>query len=107
MGTIKHPKYDFICGSPDGLIEKDGGMELKSHISYREYLKSERKMPSKHKPQVQGYLWITDRMWWDFVSFYSKNGKTLIHIHRVEPVKAYHELLEAKCLEFWKKVDEL
>lgn len=107
VGIIIHPKYDFIAGSPDGKVNKDGGVEGKCHKSYKEYRKIELKgMPAKHRPQVQGSLWLTDRKWWDYFSYYSNHGKTFIYIQRIEPDIEYHKKLEAACLNFWEKVRE-
>ncbi len=106
VGIIMHPEYDFISGSPDGLIGKDGGIEIKSRKSLTQHTKSEKAgIDSQYKPQVQGYLWITGRKWWDFVSYYkSESGKTLLHVHRVDPDKKYHQKLKLACLDFWQQV---
>jgi len=108
-GIIVHPKYDFISMSPDGLVGKNGGIEIKCHKSLRQYIESQRKgLPTQHIPQVQGSLWITGRKWWDFVSYYKDSSETkrLIHVHRVEPDKKYHKRLESACLDFWGKIQE-
>ncbi len=52
--------------SPDSLIGKDGGLEIKTkapHLLIDVILKDE--FPAEHKAQVQGTLWITEREWWD------------------------------------------
>jgi len=69
-GFIIHPEYDFIGVSPDGLIDEDGGIEIKCPFNSQRHL--ERfiiGMPDEYKAQVQGCLWVTQREWWDFVSF--------------------------------------
>ena len=107
MGFIVHPKYSFIGCSPDGLIDGDGGVEVKDRISYKQHLRSERLgLPSEHKPQVQGSLWITERKWWDFVSYYHNNGKRLLHACRVYPDLDYHKRLEKACLKFWSEINK-
>lgn len=107
IALVTHPEHDFVCGSPDGLIGSDGGVELKCHISYKQFRKIETKgMPSHYKPQVQGYLWITGRKWWDYCSYYSNHGRTFIYIQRIEPDLKYHNKLERKCLEFWFDIQE-
>lgn len=56
--------------SPDGLIDDDGMVEFKcpdTTTQMATYLSG--KMPTAHKHQVQGQLWVTDRQWCDFVSF--------------------------------------
>lgn len=62
-----------LCGcSPDGLVEEDGGLELKCpsakwHITY---LIRPEEFVEKHRMQVQGGLWVTGRSWWDLMSYY-------------------------------------
>lgn len=53
--------------SPDALIGKDGGLEIKTktpHLLIHALLNDE--MPDEHKPQVQGGMWVCQREWWDF-----------------------------------------
>lgn len=106
-GIIIHPRYDFISCSPDGLVADEGMLEIKCHKSYREYEKI-KWLPAKHKPQVQGQMWISDREWCDFMAYWrNEEGTELDYkIYRVEADKEYHQMLEEKCLEFWEKVNE-
>jgi hypothetical protein len=56
--------------SPDSLIEEAGGLEIKSaapHIQIERLESGE--LPSEHRAQVQGNIWIAKREWWDFVSY--------------------------------------
>lgn len=56
--------------SPDSLIGKDGGLEIKSaaaHIQVERLLSN--RLPPEHRAQVQGNLWIAEREWWDFTSY--------------------------------------
>lgn len=61
---------EWVGGSPDGLIGKDGIIEIKCPLSstHIEIILSG-KMPTLHIPQVQGLLWVTERKWCDFVSY--------------------------------------
>jgi len=57
-------------GSPDGLIGDDGGIEIKcpdatTHVGYLR----DGVLPSDYRCQVHGYLVITGRKWWDFISY--------------------------------------
>ena len=62
---------DSRCGcSPDAICGTDGGVELKApsapvHLRYL----TDGVIPSEHILQVQFCLWVTQRKWWDFVSF--------------------------------------
>lgn len=56
--------------SPDSLIGDVGGLEIKTalaHIQIDRLIKNE--LPSEHKAQVHGNMWVTERAWWDFVSY--------------------------------------
>ena len=70
VGFIQH-KNGLLCGaSPDGLIGLDGGIEAKcpkakTHMGYLLLTEA----PKIYTPQIQGGLWITEREWWDFISF--------------------------------------
>ena len=107
IGVIVHPNFEFVSCSPDGQIGDSVGLEIKCHKSLQEYLKSVRMgIPSQHRPQVQGYLWITGREFCDFVSYYRNfEGTTrLINTHPVYPDLKYHKRLEVACLDFWGKI---
>jgi putative phage-type endonuclease len=59
------------CGaSPDGLVNADGGLEIKCPTpgKHFEYLRQKGE-PAEYTAQIQGCMWITGRTWWDFVSF--------------------------------------
>ena len=110
IGVIVHPKYDFISCSPDGIIGDSGGLEIKSRISHKAHIKCvEKGMPSEHKAQVQGSLWVTGREWWDFVSYFEDPDGLIdsdITIDRIYPDEKYHKKLEKACLKFWDAVQE-
>jgi hypothetical protein len=61
-----------IGGSPDGLIGNDGSIEIKSALPHihLETLLSDR-VPTEHIAQCQGVLWVCDREWLDFISYWS------------------------------------
>lgn len=95
---------DGRCGcSPDRLIGKDGGLEIKTpsaavHVGY---LLDD--IPKKFGPQVQGCLWITGREWWDVLSYNPELPPALVrvyrdeqHIHNLEAVlSAFCDVLDA------------
>jgi len=64
VGFIK--RDDWVGTSPDGLVGRDGLIEIKcpipsTHID--NILKA--RMPT----QVQGQLWVSERKWCDFISY--------------------------------------
>jgi len=82
VGFCKHDTLQ--CGvSPDGLIGQDGGLEIKcpaphTHIAY---LRAG-VLPTKYKQQVMGCMWITDRQWWDFVSYHESMPALIVRVER-------------------------
>jgi len=82
--------------SPDGLIGEDGGLEIKcpklsTHIGY---LRAG-KLPSKYMQQVQGCMYITNRDWWDFMSFHPDVESMIIRVYRDEEfIIALHNTLK-------------
>ena len=67
---IQHPELPFVGCSPDGLIGKDGGLELKcpkvSRVHLERFIHG---VPHEYVPQIQGCMWVTGREWWDFASY--------------------------------------
>jgi len=57
--------------SPDALIMLDGILEIKTkapHLQLDVILKG--KVPTEHSAQIQGQLWVSEREWCDFVSYW-------------------------------------
>lgn len=74
-----------VGASPDGLIGDDGGLEIKcpAPLNHIGYVRDSR-IPTKYIPQVQGCMWITERKWWDFLSYHPDYPKMLVRVHRDE-----------------------
>lgn len=71
--------------SPDSLIGKHGGLEIKSaaaHIQIKRILADE--LPSEHKAQVHGGMWVCERDWWDFISYCPKLPLFIKRVYRDE-----------------------
>lgn len=91
--------------SPDGLIGADGMVEIKTklpHLQLDVLLTDE--VPSEHIAQCQGALWIAEREWIDFVSYWPKLPLFVKRIHRDE---AYIERLAAAVAEFNAELAQL
>ena len=87
--------------SPDGLIDPDGGLEIKcvkgsTLISY--YRKG---FPLTYKPQVMMSLYVTGRKWWDFMA-YHQNLRP--YIERINRDDEYIELMGKFLVEFNEKL---
>jgi len=97
-------------GSPDGLVDDIGGLELKcpqpkAHVGYC-LARDEHDnpvLPLKYKPQVHGHLWISKRAWWDFFSFCPGLPPFLIRVCPDEYTEALGKALE----EFDGRLKEL
>ncbi|MBX8811174.1 YqaJ viral recombinase family protein [Ochrobactrum sp. MR34] len=72
--------------SPDSLIGTDGGLEIKTALPHIQIDRLERdRLPPEHKAQVQGNLWISEREWWDFVSYWPRLPMLITRVYRDEP----------------------
>lgn len=107
VAFITHPEL-MAGASPDGLIDKDGGLEIKcpntaSHIDA--LLKG---MPFDHQAQIQGCMWLTGRQWWDFVSFDPRLPERLqLYVQRIPRDETYITKLALAVSLFLGEVDEL
>jgi hypothetical protein len=71
--------------SPDSLNGAKGGLEIKSaaaHIQIERLLRDE--LPTEHKAQVHGNMWVCEREWWDFMSFCPKLPPFIKRVYRDE-----------------------
>ena len=67
VGFLKRGPVGY---SPDGLIGDSGLLEVKTkmaHLHLECLLSND--LPSEHKHQCQGGLWVSGRQWLDFVSY--------------------------------------
>jgi hypothetical protein len=105
---IRHPVLSAGC-SPDGLVDEDGGAEIKAALPTVQIERIERGgYPSEHVAQVQGNLWITGRKWWDFVSYSPDLPEGLrLYVYRVRPDIEYISNLEKEVIRFLAEVDEM
>lgn len=107
-GFIAHPSGRYGC-SPDGLIDADGGAEIKSVIptvQLETILAGE--YPSGHRAQIQGGMGITGRQWWDFVSFSPDMPGTMrLYIFRVLRDEEYIANLAIEVVKFISDCDEI
>lgn len=101
VGFMEHPNFEFAGCSPDGLIGVDGGLEMKcpkSKIVHAERFITG--VPDEYVPQIQGCMWVTDRAWWDFVSFDPRMPEShRILIIRVNRDSAFIDRLEKAVIK--------
>lgn len=67
---VTHPQHPYAGCSPDGLVDINGGLEMKcpkdSIVHLKRFIEG---VPEEYKPQCQGFLWVTGREWIDFTSY--------------------------------------
>lgn len=102
VGFIRN---DRVGCSPDSLIGEQGGLEIKSAMGHIQVARLRRgELPSEHKAQVQGCLWVTGREWWDFLSYSSGLPPLIIRVERDE---AYIEQIAKAVAAFNEELDSI
>lgn len=88
--------------SPDSLIGRDGSLEIKTKAPHLQLavLQAD-EVPSEHMAQIQGQLWVAEREWCDFVSYWPKLP---LFVKRVRRDEDYIKKLATAVQDFW---DEL
>jgi hypothetical protein len=103
VGFIKN----FGAGaSPDSLVGDNGLVEIKTklpHLQLEVILSDE--MPSEHWAQVQGQLWVSEREWCDFVSYWPKLPLFTKRIYRDD--KYINQKLWPEVQKFINEMNEL
>lgn len=101
VAFVTHPEYPFAGASPDGLVNDDGGLEMKSPKNSVIHLQRfDTGVPEEFIPQIQGCMWVTGRAWWDFVSYDPRQPEKLRLLRlTVKRDQAFIKRLEAAVLE--------
>jgi len=70
--------------SPDSLVG-DGLLEIKTKLPHLQLeVLDKDALPSEHKAQVQGQIWVAEREWCDFVSYWPKLPLFIKRVYRDE-----------------------
>lgn len=103
---VTHLEYDFISGEPDGLVGTDGVIECKCPNEANHFKNLMRgEQINQYRYQIQGYMWLTDRQWCDFVSFHPNYPERYqLSINRVVRDDAIISELEDRCVKFWNEI---
>ena len=98
MGLLLHDTLSAGC-SPDGLIGGDGGLEIKCPNPDTHVANLRRNdIDPKYIPQVQGCMWVTERIWWDFVSYHPQMEVLIVRVERDDKfIKALEEYVTEAC----------
>jgi hypothetical protein len=77
--------YGEAGASPDSLIDGNGVLEVKTKLPHLqcEVLLADR-LPPEHVVQIQGQLWVAERDWADFVSYWPKLPPFIKRVYRDE-----------------------
>lgn len=81
---------DGLCGcSPDGLLDDDGGLEIKcpSATVHVKYL-VQGILPKEYAAQVHGSMFVTGRPKWTFYSYRRNFPPFILEVHRDEKIDA-------------------
>lgn len=102
---------EYAGGSPDGLIDDDGAIEVKCPFNSINHIETIRtnKVPKQYVHQVQGHMMVTDRKWCDFVSYDPriKDDKLKMHIIRVERDEELIDEMKERITEVRAEIDEI
>lgn len=105
--TIINPLgLSFRVGcSPDALVGSDGGLEIKTMQPdlLCDLIESGR-IPSEHRAQIQGSLWVTGRAWWHLQVCY--RDFPIAPLFRFERDESYISALKSACERFCWELNE-
>lgn len=91
--------------SPDSLIGSDGLLEVKTKLPHLQLavLLSDQ-LPAEHKAQVQGQIWVAEREWCDFCSYWPGLPLFVTRVHRDEE---YIKVLSDEVDKFLSEMNDL
>jgi putative phage-type endonuclease len=108
-GFVTHPSIAQSGASPDGLVGDSGLIEIKcpNTATHLDTLLG-KKMPTKHRPQVQWQMACTRRHWCDFVSYDPRLPERLqMFVVREVYDPVYVAGLETEVVKFLGKMESL
>lgn len=105
----------FDCGnfgcSPDGLVDGDGLIEIKSVLDHVHYANRKRgDIDPAYKWQVYFNLMHTGREWLDFISYcddYPEQTKLFVHRVHADDCGEQFSMIRARSEEFFELVEEI
>jgi putative phage-type endonuclease len=109
VGFVDHPEIRMSGASPDGLIGKEGLVEIKcpNTATHIETLIGGQGQFNKYYAQMQWQMACTERLWCDFVSYDPRlPGNMRLFVQRVERAPEEIAHLEANVKAFLRELDE-
>lgn len=109
VSFLLHPEVKWCGGSPDGCVDDDGLIEIKCpYVSTIHVETLQSGMPSAHRAQSQGLLWVTGRRYVDFVSYDPRMPEHLrIYVERIGRDEDYIATLAAEIAKFLAEVEAM
>ena len=107
-GSFDHPSIPMCSASPDGLVDKDGQVEIKNPMSHT-HLETliTKKVPGDYVTQMQWQMACTGRKWCDFVSYDSRMPEHLrLFVRRVERDDELIAELEKEVIKFLNELED-
>lgn len=108
-GFLVHPKIQRFGASPDGLVGKEGLIQIKCPTTAN-HLKTilAGSIPLEHMPQILAELSVTGRAWCDYVSFDPRLPEHLqLFIRRYERDEEILDRMEQEIVDFRAEIDEV
>jgi hypothetical protein len=97
--------FGYVGCSPDSLIGKEGILEVKTRLPHLQLdLLLKDAVPPEHIAQCQGLLWVTQRKWVDFISYWPNLP---LFVRRVEPDPEYQTQLGVALAIFCEELKAL
>ena len=109
VGFVLHPVIGGFGGSPDGLIDDNGMVEIKcpNTATHIEWLRG-KKVPTKHKAQIQGLMECCKRDWCDFISYDPRLPEHLqLFVVREKYDAEYCAMLTEEVRAFLSELDKM
>ena len=111
VGFITTDDGTFGC-SPDGLVGEDGGLEIKTPMAGM-HVQNILGMATTYMPQVQACLMVTEREWWDLLTFNPRIPAAIVRVRRDDKyiallqaaIDVFVPALAEKRQEVWDKLD--
>jgi len=96
VGFVINDKHPFVGCSPDGLVNKDGMVEVKC-FSLKRHYEVNQNLDPHIICQIQYQLWVTERDWNDLVLYNPDvdNLKDAMFVHRIYPMKDFQDKFES------------
>jgi hypothetical protein len=103
VGFIHNQTLGGVGCSPDAVLGEHGILEIKTKLAHLQIeCLLDGVLPEEHKAQVQGLMWVAERQWVDFVSYWPKLPLFKIRIERDE---TYIKHLATEVKRFQKELD--